>query len=181
MAKTATVAAAGTVGERLRQVRLQRQLHLCQIPDLTRGEFNANAVSQYERGIRTPTVERLAALCGHYGVPLVQVVTGKQERLPSPRPPGPKMTGTIDLDWLATQGGPEAGALRRFGVFVAARRDSRDSNSPPRKVLRIRAGDYEVLALSLGTTAAGLRRRTTISLPPATEPREPAVAAVTNS
>jgi len=45
-------AAAHTVGERLRQVRLQRQLHLSQIPDLTRGEFNASAVSQYERGRR---------------------------------------------------------------------------------------------------------------------------------
>jgi len=28
------------------------------------------------------------------------------------------------------------------------------------RVLRIRTGDFEVLALSLGTTAAGLRRRT---------------------
>ena len=153
-------AAAHTVGGRLRQVRLERQLHLSEIPDLTRGEFNASAVSQYERGRRAPTVERLAALCGHYGVPLAEIVTGKQEHLPSPRTPVRGPSDPIDLEWLAAQGGPEAGALRRFGAFVAARRDGRDSNGQPMRVLRIRTGDYEVLALSLGTTAAGLRHRT---------------------
>ncbi len=152
-------AAAHTVGERLRQVRLQRQLHLSEIPDLTRGEFNASAVSQYERGRRAPTVERLAALCGHYGVPLAEIVTGKQH-LPSPRTLVRGPSDPIDLEWLATQGGPEAGALRRFGAFVADRRDCRDSIGQPIRVLRIRTGDFEVLALSLGTTAAGLRRRT---------------------
>ncbi len=160
MADKNVTCTAQTVGERLRQVRLQRQLHLSQIPVLTRGEFSASGVSQYERGIRMPTVERLAALCGHYGVPLVEIVTGKQEHLPSPRTPICGPSDPIDLEWLATQGGPEAGALRRFGAFVAARRDGRDSNGQPVRVLRIRTGDFEVLALSLGTTAAGLRRRT---------------------
>ena len=95
-------AAAQTVGGRLRQVRLQRRLHLSQIPDLTRGEFNASAVSQYERGRRAPTVERLAALCGHYGVPLAEIVTGKQEHLPSPRTPVRGPSDPIDLDGVVS-------------------------------------------------------------------------------
>ncbi len=87
-------------------------------------------------------------------------MAGKQEHPPSPRTPVCGPSDPIDLEWLAAQGGPEAGALRRFGAFVAARRGYRDSNGRPMAVLRIRTGDYEVLALSLGTTAAGLRRRT---------------------
>ena len=146
-------AAAHTVGERLRQVRLQRQLRLSEIPALTRGEFNASAVSQYERGRRAPTVERLAALCSHYGIPLAEIVTGKQEHLPSPRTPIGGPSDPIDLQWLAAQGGPEAGALRRFGAFVADRRHCGDSNGQPMRALRIRTGDFEVLALSLGTAA----------------------------
>ncbi len=36
-----------------------------------------------ERGFRTTTVERMAALCGYYNVPLVEVLTGH----PAPPPP----------------------------------------------------------------------------------------------
>ncbi len=58
MVDKSAAAAAHTVGERLRQVRLQRQLRLSEIPALTRGEFNASAVSQYERERRAPSAER---------------------------------------------------------------------------------------------------------------------------
>ncbi len=160
MAKKNTIAGVSTVGERLRQVRLRRKLYLCQLPVLTGGEFTAVTVSNYERGVQTPTVERLAALCGYYRVPLVEIVTGKPARLPLPPAPACQPSDEIDLRWLAARGGPEAAALRRFAAAVAARRDYRDSTGRPLRVLRIRTGDYEVLALALGTSPAGLRRRT---------------------
>ncbi len=162
MAEKNAIAGVGTVGERLRQVRLRRKLHLRQLPVLTGGEFTAATVANYERGVRMPSVERLAALCGYYQVPLVEIVTGEPGRMPPPAP-GRGPSDEIDLEWLAARGGPEAGALRRFAASAAARRDCRDSTGRPLRVLRIRTGDYEVLALALGTNAAGLRRRTSLA------------------
>ena len=60
------------VGPRLRHVRQRAGLSLRELPGFTGGAFTAAAVGSYEREFRSPTVERLDALCRYYGVPLVR-------------------------------------------------------------------------------------------------------------
>jgi len=72
----ARAGAVDSVGSMLRRVRQQLGLALADLPGLTGGQFAAAAVGSYEREFRSPSVERLAALCGYYGVPLVEVLAG---------------------------------------------------------------------------------------------------------
>ena len=91
----------GGVGGRLRRARRQLGLALDDLPALTGGQFTAAAVGSYERGFRTTTVERMAALCGYYNAPLVEILTG-QPAPPTP-PPLPHQAAAAANDVAATQ------------------------------------------------------------------------------
>jgi len=143
------------VGSRLRRVRQQLGLTLADLPSLTGGQFTAAVVGSYERDFRSPTVERLASLCGYYGVPLVEVLTGHP---PSAGHRGPPATAAA-ADEAATV--PETRALRRFAASVTRRRTSPALQPPPTGVALLRDGDLEVLAVLLDTSAARLQRLVT--------------------
>jgi len=107
----------GGVGSRLRIARRQLGLALDDLPALTGGEFTAAAVGSYERGFRTTTVERMAALCGYYNVPLVEILTGQPA---PPTPPSPPAQAAAAANGVAAA--QQTRALRRLAASVASRR-----------------------------------------------------------
>ncbi len=151
------VAEVGTVdgvGSRLLRVREQLGLALADLPHLTGGQFTAAAVGSYEREFRWPTVERMAALCGYYGAPLAEVLTG------TPASPGHRDAPAAEEAATA----PEIRALRRFAASVTRRRTSAALQAAATGVPRLRDGDFEVLAVVLDTSPARLRRLAAESL-----------------
>jgi transcriptional regulator with XRE-family HTH domain len=140
------------VGSRLRRARRQLGLALGDLPGLTGSQFTAAAVGSYEREFRWPTVERLDVLCGYYGVPLVEVLTGH---------PGPAVhDGAPATAAAAADAGTarEMRALARLGASVTHRRAGPARQSASTGMPRLRHGDLEVLAVVLDTSAARLRR-----------------------
>ncbi len=156
----------GGVGGRLRRARQQLGLALDDLPALTGGRFTAAAVGSYERGFRTTTVERMAALCGYYNAPLVEILTG-QPAPPTP-PPLPHQAAAAANDVAATQ---QSRALRRFAASVARRHTRPGTQAAGDGVLRLRGGDYQVLALALDTTPVRLQQLAAQAEPHL--PREP--------
>jgi len=140
------------VGSRLRRARRQLGLALGDLPGLTGGAFTAAAVGSYEREFRSPTVERLDVLCGFYGVPLAEVLTG--------HPVPAAQHSPIDVPGAADEAGTaqESRALRRFAASVTARRTGPTRPAVATGLPRLRHGDLEVLAVVLDTSAARLRR-----------------------
>ena len=143
---------AGGVGPRLRGVRQELGLALGDLPGLTGGAFTAAAVGSYEREFRSPSVERLEVLCGYYGVPLAEVLTG----YPAPA----AQHSAMDTPAAAADAGTaqEARALRRLAASVAARRTGPTRHTVTTGLPRLRHGDLEVLAVVLDTSPARLRR-----------------------
>ncbi len=143
---------ADGVGSRLRGVRQQLGLALGDLPGLTGGAFTAAAVGSYEREFRSPSVERLDVLCGYYGVPLGEVLTGHPVPVASQR--------ASDTAGVADDAGTaqEARALRRLAASVASRRTGPTRHTVATGLPRLRHGDLEVLAVVLDTSAARLRR-----------------------
>ena len=91
----------------------------------------------------------MAALCGYYNVPLVEILTGH----PAPPPPQADQPAAAATDVAAAQ---QTRALRRLTASVASRRTGTDA--PVDGAPRLRHGDYEVLALALNTTPARLQQ-----------------------
>jgi len=143
----------GGVGNRLRTARQHLGLALDDLPALTGGQFTAAAVGSYERGFRTATVERMAALCGYYNIPLVEVLTGHPA--PPNSPPPPEQPAAPVSDVAAAQ---QTRALRRLTSSIASRRTRPGTDAPAHGAPRLRHGDYEVLALALNTTPARLQQ-----------------------
>jgi len=140
------------VGSRLRGVRQQLGLALGDLPGLTGGAFTAAAVGSYEREFRSPSVERLDALCGYYGVPLGEVLTGHSA--PAAQHSALHMPGAADEAGTAQ----EARALRRLAASVTSRRTGPTRPALATGLPRVRHGDLMVLAVVLDTSAARLRR-----------------------
>lgn len=105
-------------------------------------------------------MERLAVLCGYYQVPVAEILTGNPAGPPAEPVAKARTAAGVDLERLAAEGGPEASLMRRFAAAVSARGRREPGGMGSAEGLRIRAGDYDVLALILGTSAGGLRCRT---------------------
>ena len=61
---------AEQVGERLRNIRLQKGLSLHDVEERSGKEFKASVLGAYERGERSVSVPRLQRLAIFYGVPV---------------------------------------------------------------------------------------------------------------
>ena len=61
---------AEQVGERLRNIRLQKGLSLHDVEERSSKEFKASVLGAYERGERSISVPRLQRLAIFYGVPV---------------------------------------------------------------------------------------------------------------
>ncbi len=138
------------IGARLRRVRHQQGLSLADVQTQSEGRWKAVVVGAYERGDRTITVTRLAQLAEFYDVPLADL-------LPDPTTTVQPADGRVTLDLLALDAAParpELTVLARYASQVARNRG--DHNG---RVLTLRAGDLETVALVVDMTGPQLRER----------------------
>lgn len=138
------------IGARLRRVRHQQDLSLADVQARSSGRWKAVVVGAYERGDRSVTVERLAELASFYDVPLADL-------LPDQATVTRTAPGRVTLDLVRLDAAParaELAILARYAHHVARKRG--DHNG---RMLTLRAGDLETVALAVDLTAAELRER----------------------
>ncbi len=131
------------VGERLRQIRIDRGLSLQDVERTSQGLWKAAVVGSYERGDRNISATRLLELAEFYGVSPAEVLPGD-----SPARYGNANIGVVlDLERL---GGLDERwqPLRRYCESIQLQR--KDFN---RRVLSIRADDLRALAVMHEVTA----------------------------
>jgi transcriptional regulator with XRE-family HTH domain len=149
---------AEQVGERLRNIRLQKGLSLHDVEERSVKEFKASVLGAYERGERSISVPRLQRLAIFYGVPVDHLLP----RLAAEPTDGAGATGSeetplcIDLEALEARREPEARTLGRYLSLIQMQRG--DFNG---KVLTIRRDDLRVLAAILDQSPGGLVARLT--------------------
>ena len=149
---------AEQVGERLRNIRLQKGLSLHDVEERSGKEFKASVLGAYERGERSISVPRLQRLAIFYSVPVDHLLP----RLAAEPTDGagaatPEETPLcIDLEALEARREPEARTLGRYLSLIQMQRG--DFNG---KVLTIRRDDLRVLAAILDQSPGGLVARLT--------------------
>lgn len=133
---------AQSVGERLRNVRLQKGISLHEVELASRQEFKASVLGAYERGERSISVPRLERLARFYGVPVDHLLP---RGLTAGVDGAPALPGTtkvrIDLMRLGEVEAPESAVLKRYVSMVQMQRG--DFNG---RVLTIRTDDLRALA-----------------------------------
>jgi len=129
---------AHAVGANLRRIRRQQRLSLQQVEERSLGEHKAVVIGSYERGDRSITVERLAALADLYGVPIAELLPDEPEVTDN----GAGDRVVLDLVRLASVPAETAGPLVRFARSLQRMRG--DYNG---QVLTVRASDVQTLAL----------------------------------
>jgi transcriptional regulator with XRE-family HTH domain len=145
---------ASMVGERLRNIRLQKGLSLHDVQNASKMEFKASVLGAYERGERSISVPRLERLARLYQVPvdhLLPRTDGSDEGMPL------EMSLEklkIDLRRLERSNDPDGVVLQRYLNLVQIRRN--DFNG---KVLTIRSEDLRVLASVLDMSLDALAQK----------------------
>ena len=134
---------AQAVGERLRNVRIQKALSLHDVELTSQEEFKASVLGAYERGERSISVPRLQRLARFYGVPVDQLLPRDADDEPGEghSPVASPGKVRIDLVRLNESECPESTVLQRYVSMVQMRRG--DFNG---KVLTIRSEDIRALA-----------------------------------
>jgi transcriptional regulator with XRE-family HTH domain len=147
---------AEQVGERLRNIRLQKGLSLHDVEERSGKEFKASVLGAYERGERSISVPRLQRLAIFYGVPVDHLLPRLgPEAVPEAAAAGNADEAVcIDLEALEGRSEPEARTLNRFLSLLQHQRG--DFNG---KVLTIRRDDVRVLAAILDQSPGGLIER----------------------
>jgi transcriptional regulator with XRE-family HTH domain len=145
---------AEQVGDRLRNIRLQKGLSLHDVEQRSSKEFKASVLGAYERGERSISVPRLQRLAIFYAVPVDHL-------LPRLGPETAEATATaaegavcIDLQALGARREPEAQTLGRYLSLIQMERG--DFNG---RILTIRRDDVRVLAAILDQSPGGLIER----------------------
>jgi transcriptional regulator with XRE-family HTH domain len=156
---------AEQVGERLRDVRVQRGLSLHDVEVGSEGEFKASVLGAYERGERSISVNRLQRLAIFYEVRVDGLLPriGRAPGSPAGAMTPPDEELCIDLQTLGHREEPEARTLESFVALLQVQRGDFAG-----KMLTIRREDIRVLAAVLDhspeellarLSALGLRRR----------------------
>ncbi|MFO7778829.1 MAG: transcriptional regulator [Nitriliruptoraceae bacterium] len=138
------------IGARLRRVRQQQGSSLADVQADSDGRWKAVVVGAYERGDRTVTLARLADLAEFYEVPLADL-------LPDQGAVTAVTPGRITLDLVRLDAAParaELAILARYAHHIARKRG--DHN---RRMLTLRSGDLETVALAADLTVAQLQER----------------------
>ena len=140
------------LGERLRNIRLQKGMSLQDVQSASDGRWKAAVVGAYERGDRNVTVARLSELADFYGVPVSEILPedagGAGSALDGRR------RVVLDLESLNRVPEPDRDPLERFTTAIQVQRG--DFNG---RVLTIREDDLTALALLYQTSADELARR----------------------
>ncbi len=140
------------LGERLRNIRLQKGMSLQDVQQTSSGRWKAAVVGAYERGDRNVTVTRLSELAEFYGVPVSEILP---EETPSTGTAGNgRRRVVLDLESLEKVPEADRDPLARFTTAIQVQRG--DFNG---RVLTIREDDLMALALLYQTTADELSRR----------------------
>lgn len=129
---------AKALGERIRDIRHQKQMSLQAVEQKSGGKWKAVVVGSYERGDRAVTVQKLAELADFFEVPLSVLLPGSGSATPDERRP----RLVIDLERLSRLPEEQAGLLVRY--VNAIQRERNDYNG---RVLSIRAEDLRTLAV----------------------------------
>jgi len=147
---------AQQVGERLRNIRLQKGLSLHDVEERSTKEFKASVLGAYERGERSISVPRLQRLAMFYSVPVDHLLprASRGDTTNGDAPEAVAESVCIDLQALEENGEPEALALGRYLAVIQMQRG--DFNG---KVLTIRREDVKALAAILDQSPEGLLRR----------------------
>lgn len=135
------VSYATLVGEKLRNIRLQKGLSLHQVESASESEFKASVLGAYERGERSISVPRLKRLARFYQVPVDQLLPRDPDDAEPPQPHQPPDKIRFDLQRLDLVAGPEKGVIHRYLNLVQMQRG--DFNG---KVLTIRGDDLKAIA-----------------------------------
>ncbi len=145
---------AEQVGERLRNIRLQKGLSLHDVEERSAKEFKASVLGAYERGERSISVPRLQRLAIFYGVPVDHLLPRLgAEAVEAPAAAGDEAV-CIDLEALEARREPEARTLNRYLSLIQTQRG--DFNG---KMLTIRREDVRVLAAILDRSPGSLIAR----------------------
>jgi len=148
---------AEQVGERLRNVRLQKELSLHDVEVRSSSEFKASVLGAYERGERGISVNRLQRLANFYLVPVDSLLP----RL-GPEPTGATAWALARPDeglcvYLEALNDREEQEARVLGQLVSVLQMQRgDFNG---KMLTIRSDDVRVLAAVLDRSPRELVER----------------------
>lgn len=144
---------AKALGERLRSIRIQKNMSLQDVQQASKDKWKAAVVGAYERGDRNVTVSKLSELADFYGVPVSEII---------PDEGGPVAPGTtearrrvvIDLEGLSRIPERDRDYISRFATAIQVQRG--DFNG---RVLTIREDDLMALAMIYQTTSEELSHR----------------------
>ena len=144
---------AQALGERLRNIRVQKGMSLQDVQQASKGKWKAAVVGAYERGDRNVTVARLSELANFYGVPVSEILPG-DDNPPAPGQYEGRRRVVLDLEGLSKVPEADRDPLDRFTHAIQIQRG--DYNG---RVLTIREDDLMALALLYQTTADDLSRQ----------------------
>jgi transcriptional regulator with XRE-family HTH domain len=151
---------AEQVGERLRNIRLQKGRSLHDVEERSGKEFKASVLGAYERGERSISVPRLQRLASFYGVPVDHLLpklapdANEAAAAAAGAAGGADEAVCIDLEALEARSEPEARTLNRYLSLIQTQRG--DFNG---KVLTIRRDDVRLLAAIFDQSPGGLIER----------------------
>jgi transcriptional regulator with XRE-family HTH domain len=144
---------AKALGERLRSIRLQKNMSLQDVQQSSGEKWKAAVVGAYERGDRNVTVSKLSELADFYGVPVSEIIPDDGSAV-APGSPENRRRVVIDLEGLSRVPEQDRDYITRFATAIQVQRG--DFNG---RVLTIREDDLMALAMIYQTTSDELSRR----------------------
>ncbi|MFA5564873.1 MAG: transcriptional regulator [Acidimicrobiia bacterium] len=140
------------LGERLRDIRMQKRWSLQDVEARSSDEFKASVLGAYERGERSISVSRLCRLAQLYDVPVSQLLPNEAAKGASVesdvidlRDRIRRPAFSIDLAKVAAVSHSSKDALSRFVAMIQVERQ--DFNG---RVLTVRRDDLRAIACILG-------------------------------
>jgi transcriptional regulator with XRE-family HTH domain len=132
------------VGERLRSIRLQKNMSLGDVEQRSGDEFKASVLGAYERGERAISVPRLERLAKFYDVGIDQLLPRDPLRVEVGSANAPQGKLRIDVAKLSQMQGAQFSMLEKFLRMIQIQRQ--DFNG---KVITVRQHDIRAIAVML--------------------------------
>ncbi|MGA0880977.1 MAG: helix-turn-helix domain-containing protein, partial [Ilumatobacteraceae bacterium] len=111
-----------SVGERLRSIRLQKNMSLGDVETRSNNEFKASVLGAYERGERAISVPRLERLARFYDVGVDQLLPRDPMRVEPGSQAAPQGKLRIDVAKLSQMQGPQFSMLEKLLRMIQVQR-----------------------------------------------------------